>query len=306
MHGDPSLPAGHFAVAMTVAVLLGATVPEGIGVVEVWVTDVDDHGTAHPLPGVELELTCNRPIRFPSIRTDAAGKATIKAALSSCTLKATSHAAAGARSYLWSSHVEFSRTPSRLDLSTAESIVLPVLVHSVEPVYPEDLRAEGIGGDVVLETVVRRDGSVGKVRVVRSTNRKLEKPAVVALKQRTYEPALEHGSPIELWIATTIEFGGEPQPRVLEEGVVVPVLLESVDPVYPPAARSGRIEGWVVVQAVINKDGDVSGARVRTSTNRVFDEAALKAVRKRKYEPASRDGKPVAIHLSIRIDFRLR
>ncbi len=73
-------------------------------------------------------------------------------------------------------------------------------------------------------------------------------------------------------------------------------LTSGTVPVYPPAAKAQGIEGEVVVRYGVTVDGRVINARVdRAEPAGVFEEAALKAVRSWRYNPAIRDGKPVAV-----------
>lgn len=73
------------------------------------------------------------------------------------------------------------------------------------------------------------------------------------------------------------------------------VRIVSVEPVYPEAARLDRIEGRVIIEYVITKEGRPVDLRIVESTPPgVFDDAARKAVSAWRYEPALRYGKPVA------------
>jgi protein TonB len=104
--------------------------------------------------------------------------------------------------------------------------------------------------------------------------------------------------------------GGDDQgsggPVVITGEMIAPRLLSSVDPVYPNAARIARLPGKVVVEAVIGVDGRVESARVIASTNPLFDEAALEAVRKRRYTPATMNGRPVSVYFTVAITFVIR
>lgn len=314
----------HLLVAITLIALpiaiegtrtrASETVPK-IGVLEVNATYKDNDGTVRPFEDVELELECDRAAGFPRMRTDAKGHATIRAYYSMCKLSARSSDTDGRRQHLWESHVEFSRKIASVDLSSDNASLVPVLIHSVEPEYPEELRAAGIGGSVVIRTVVRRNGTVGGVSVLSSSNSKFNRSAVAAIKQRKYEPALENGWPVEVELTATVAFGlplasasaapgGEPSMPTGD--VVFPVVVRKVEPIYPDDARLARIEGHVILQAIVDKNGDVTEVTVLESTNPRFNEAAMEAVRQRKYKPAIKDGKPIAIYFTIRVDFRLR
>ena len=82
-------------------------------------------------------------------------------------------------------------------------------------------------------------------------------------------------------------------------------LLSTVAPAYPQLARSQRISGNVVVDALIEPNGRVSATKV-ISGHPLLQQAAIDAVRQRKYQPATLDGKPVQMHLNVTVQFRLQ
>lgn len=85
------------------------------------------------------------------------------------------------------------------------------------------------------------------------------------------------------------------------------VPLLRVEPQYPPAAAQDGVEGWVRMRFSIGRTGQVKNAIVVDSQPAViFDEAALRAVRKWKYQPKVVDGKQVERHgLLVRLTFKL-
>ena len=79
---------------------------------------------------------------------------------------------------------------------------------------------------------------------------------------------------------------------------------KTVLPQMPESARRKGITGWVEVVFTVNEKGNVDDAEVRNSSpEEVFDDAALKAVRAWRFEPATKDGKPVATRTMIRLKF---
>jgi TonB family protein len=91
-----------------------------------------------------------------------------------------------------------------------------------------------------------------------------------------------------------------------DEGLVYPKLREHTEPSYPDAARRGRIEGKVMLLIRILKDGTVNSVHVLSSTDPVFCHAAIDAVSRWRYDPATLYGVPVEMPYTIRTDFRLR
>ena len=82
----------------------------------------------------------------------------------------------------------------------------PQLIREVRPVYTDEARRRAIEGDVVLEIVVRRDGSVGNVRVQRSLGAGLDQKAVEAVRQWRFGPARRHGTPVDVVVEVSVEF----------------------------------------------------------------------------------------------------
>ncbi len=76
-------------------------------------------------------------------------------------------------------------------------------------------------------------------------------------------------------------------------------------PAYPEDARKERIEGTVVIQAVIGKGGTVTQTRVLRSLAPSLDQASREAIRGWTFEPATLDGKPVSVFYNLTINFRL-
>ncbi|MBK9063452.1 MAG: energy transducer TonB [Acidobacteria bacterium] len=89
-------------------------------------------------------------------------------------------------------------------------------------------------------------------------------------------------------------------------GVSPPVAIETIAPPYPELARRARIEGVVVLDAVIGADGAVREVRVAQGVSPLLDPAAVEAVRRWRYRPASVGARPVAVLLKVVLTFSLR
>ena len=81
-------------------------------------------------------------------------------------------------------------------------------------------------------------------------------------------------------------------------------LVYDVAPKYPPEAGRERIEGTVVLLAVIGKDGTVQDVRVQSGLS-VLAQAAIEAVKQWRYRPYLLNGEPVEIDSQITINFNL-
>jgi protein TonB len=96
-------------------------------------------------------------------------------------------------------------------------------------------------------------------------------------------------------------------PRLIRVGgdVRAPVKLRQVDPVYPAIARAARVQGTVVVECVIDPQGNVTDARV-VSGPQLLQRAAVEAVQQWRYTPTLLSGVPVAVLMSVTVKFTLK
>jgi len=85
-------------------------------------------------------------------------------------------------------------------------IEAPRVLQEVKADYTEDARRRGLAGDVVLEIVVRRDGSVGEVRVLQGLGSGLNERAMQAVRQWRFAPARRLGTPVDVIVEVSVEF----------------------------------------------------------------------------------------------------
>lgn len=84
-----------------------------------------------------------------------------------------------------------------------------------------------------------------------------------------------------------------PAPEPVIGDVVGPILAERIEPVYPRSCAAGAQENeFVTVLYTVTASGRVGAERIASSSNECFDEAALNAVRRWRYEPRTVDGAP--------------
>jgi TonB family protein len=95
-----------------------------------------------------------------------------------------------------------------------------------------------------------------------------------------------------------------PAPVRVGGDVKEPQKIKDVKPVYPQIARTARVQGIVIIEAVIAADGSIKDARILRSVA-VLDQAALDAVRQWKFKPTVLNGKPVEVIMPITVNFEL-
>jgi len=103
--------------------------------------------------------------------------------------------------------------------------------------------------------------------------------------------------------------GGTPgveEPMRVGGEVKEPVEISRVKPQYPEAARKARMQGVVILEAIITKVGNVESVRILRGINPLLDNAAMRAVQQWKYKPATFNGRPVPVYLTVTVTFTLQ
>jgi periplasmic protein TonB len=87
--------------------------------------------------------------------------------------------------------------------------------------------------------------------------------------------------------------------------IKVPVKTRHVRPTYPPIAQSARVQGLVILEAIIGANGRVTDAKVLRSIP-LLDHAALEAVRQWEFTPTLLNGMPVPVAITVTVQFSLQ
>ncbi|HWR16307.1 MAG TPA: energy transducer TonB [Terriglobales bacterium] len=88
-------------------------------------------------------------------------------------------------------------------------------------------------------------------------------------------------------------------------GVSAPRALNTPDPDYSEEARKAKYQGTVVLWLIVDQNGRPRDVKVARSLGMGLDQKAIEAVRKWTFEPAMKDGKPVAVQINVEVNFRL-
>lgn len=91
-------------------------------------------------------------------------------------------------------------------------------------------------------------------------------------------------------------------------GIVLPKLVTETKPRYTPEALKARIQGAVLMEAVVEPNGRVGAVDVIKSldTRHGLDAEAVKALKQWTFKPGTKDGKPVPVRVEIEMTFTLR
>ena len=105
-------------------------------------------------------------------------------------------------------------------------------------------------------------------------------------------------------IGTAVPKVATPKRVRVSQGVSEGLLVHKVTPQYPPIAKSARVQGAVVLQASIGKDGTIQNLKV-VSGHPMLSQAAIEAVKQWKYKPYFLNGQPVDVDTTITVNFTL-
>ena len=91
----------------------------------------------------------------------------------------------------------------------------------------------------------------------------------------------------------------------VSQGVTAGMKIHDVSPQYPQMAKIARVQGPVVLAAVIGKDGAIQNLRVVSTASPLLNQSALDAVKQWRYRPYILNGEPVEVDTTITVNFTL-
>lgn len=113
-----------------------------------------------------------------------------------------------------------------------------------------------------------------------------------------------------LVIAPDAQAGGEAKtaagPLKINEDIQPPLPIVKIPPSYTEEARQEKLQGVVVLQAVIETDGTVSEVEVLQGLPLGLTQSAVDTIRQWRFEPALQDGVPVRVYYNLTVNFRLK
>ena len=98
---------------------------------------------------------------------------------------------------------------------------------------------------------------------------------------------------------------GKPERVRVNQGVTQGNLLKRVTPEYPALAKAARLQGTVLLHAIIGKDGTIKSLRIKQPLGLGVDESAAEAISKWRYRPYILNGDPVEVDTTITVTYEL-
>ena len=198
--------------------------------------------------------------------------------------------------------------------------------------YPKEAQDKGLQGRVLVQFVVNKDGSICEDTVVRSVAPSLDAEAIrVVRSMPNWTPGKQKGEPVRVRFTLPVAFrvsgdDGKPiqvqatQEKTTEDEIVnIPEVLPeypggmgelmkflSRNIKYPKEAQDKGIQGRVVLQFVVNKDGSICDSKVVKAVDPQLDAEALRVINAMpNWTPGKQKGEPVRTRFTLPVIFRL-
>ena len=99
--------------------------------------------------------------------------------------------------------------------------------------------------------------------------------------------------------------GSLPQERPSKD-VTMPRVVREVKPDYPDSVKKDRVQGSVMLEAVVKKDGTVGEVTVKKPLHPDLDAEAIKAMKQWQFRPGTKEGKAVDVAVEVEMTFNLK
>jgi TonB family protein len=248
----------------------------------------------------------------------------------------------GANFSVWAQSGEPQPTPSPAAATASSAIpgdsTKLIVSSSPTPVYPMGAARNGVQGKVWIELLISETGDVEKADII-SGQPDLARAVQEAMKKWKFKPYIRNGKPVKVSTKMPFDFafqskvtdvkvppdssanapaspasaagtsaegsGGDvPQKIRVSSGVAQGLKLHDVQPIYPPEARQSHLQGDVILQATIGKDGLIHDLKV-VKGDPVLADAAKGAVEQWRYRPYVIEGHPVEVETTIKVVFHM-
>ncbi len=173
--------------------------------------------------------------------------------------------------------------------------------------YPYEAQQEGIGGKIYIQFEVKKDGSIGKTKILKSVHPLLDEEALRVVKSLPkFIPGMKEGIPVNVWQSIPIQFKIDPQniknetlPVFNFHNIELNKFIESRFH-YPEEINDPDVFGEEIVKFHISEDGEVGEVEILKSIHPLIDKETIRLFKSLpKFIPAKRNGISVKSNLTI-------
>ena len=192
------------------------------------------------------------------------------------------------------------------------------VVYQLEPQYTEEARQAGREGTVVLYVEVAPNGLAERIRVLRSLGFGLNENAVEAVQHWIFEPEFRNGTAVTAGTVVFVDFRlpveSRPSAKTTvsevfrlgpSSGITPPRIISRVEPVYTEQARKAHLQGTIVLYVEVTPEGQLQNVQLLQGLGMGVDELAVERISQWRFEPATKEGKPVTVVILVEANFSL-
>jgi len=206
-------------------------------------------------------------------------------------------------------------------------IVAPVLVHPAAVTNSSELIGKCAPRTVTISAVINSDGGIGVRNTQQASDPACELAVARAVMRSTFQPGTWNNKPVPVLVCLAVSFpadanGALPsiqpcpeslstatfagQPLYRPGGAVQgPVVTVHQNAQFSDEALRAKYQGICLIALIVDALGNPQNVRVSRALGMGLDEKALEAVRGYRFKPATFNGRPVPVTITIEIDFRL-
>jgi TonB family protein len=198
---------------------------------------------------------------------------------------------------------------------------------SPSPQYPASARELLSQGKVVFLLAINASGDIDAIRLLRG-NPIFDQAAYDAVKTWKFTPATANGKPVSIVVSVECVFGSSDGNGANRDAaqftasaelhpflpvatsppaykVTAPRVIYAPDPSYPEDARRAGTQGVVYLHLTVGTDGKTHDITVKRGLSAGLNEAAIQAVRRWRFQPATKDGQQIPVEVDIQVSFNL-
>jgi TonB family protein len=170
--------------------------------------------------------------------------------------------------------------------------------------YPEAARKNGVQGTVKAKATLGEDGKVRDIVIEEDLPDGVGAAVTAALQNLTFRPAAINGKKVAMTLH--LDYVISLAYSEFDKGVVKPEITEKPEPAYPANYAADKIKGVVRVQVLFKADGTLKVGSVDSVMPKEFDQAALEAAAKIKFQPAihKKSRQPVTQQMTVEYEFK--
>lgn len=169
---------------------------------------------------------------------------------------------------------------------------------------PKDTPKEtSIADEVIMADVTINEA--GQATAITQAPAELTRPLLATARRWRFEPARENGQPVPSILRVPFVVVTHSRDGVDGKKRTPPRVLTQSEPVYPLLMRASGLRGEVNVAFEVDIEGRVRNCHVTRSLNPSFDDAAIEAVRRWRFEPGLADGVPTTTRMQVPVIFQI-